>query len=210
MPERDTNGLSRRKMLKGSAAGALVAFGSTNAAGKRKTDLTQAEREDLLQDYRDVQVVQDLVHQQSDVLEELAADGVLDDPTIDDLEELSEPDNGVGERLSTYQLGEQHTPEIKVFRRIDEGYLSLSILPEKDIAYAVLNPVENGEPLGEDHLVTYGSLPKGQPEPQQSCWWPGHCWECRNCHRYCCEFDASGDCMQYCYDCDCACYSDAC
>lgn len=97
-------------MLKGSATGALVAFGSANVAGKTETELTKAQREDLLQDYQDVQVVQDMVSQQSDVLEELAADGVLDDPTIDDLDELSEPNDGVGERFSTYSRNQGVPP----------------------------------------------------------------------------------------------------
>lgn len=206
MSEKEKSGLSRRQMLKGSAAGALVAFGSANAAGKGRNNPTQAERDKLVQDYQDVQVVQGVVDQQSDVLEELTADGVLDRPTIDDLEELTEPSNGVGERLSTYQIGSHHTPEIKVFRRVEAGYLSLSVFPEEDTAHAVLTPVENGNALGEDHLVTYGSLPKGQAEPQ-ACWLPGECWRCYNCSEYCCEHDATGDCIQHCYDCDCACRS---
>lgn len=189
-------------MLRGTAAGALVAFGSTNVAGKG--EFTQSERENLVQDYRDVQVVRDNVHKQSDVLEELVADGVLDSPTINDLKELSEPQNGVGERLSAYQIGNEHTPEIKVFRRVDAGFLSISVFPEADTAHVVLNPVEDGTPLGGDHLETYGNLPKEQVEPQ-ACWLPGECWRCYNCSEYCCEHDATGDCIQYCYDCDCAC-----
>lgn len=206
MSEKNKSGLSRRRMLKGSAAGALVAFGSTNVAGKSQTSITQAERDDLLRDYRDASVVRNVVHQQSEVLEELAEDGVLDEPAIADLEELSEPNNGVGERFSAYQMGDRHTPEIKVFRRVDDGYLSLSVFPEKNTAHAVLTPIEDGEPLGEDHLETYGSMPKGQAEPQ-SCWLPNECWRCTNCSKYCCEHDATGDCIQHCYDCNCSCRS---
>ena len=201
---KQNDGLSRRKMLKGSAAGALVAFGTGNATAKQNPKLTQAEEANLLQKYQNPRTVKDAVHQQSDVLEELVADGVLESASVSDLEELNTPTDGVGEEVTTYNPGDGHTVRIKVFRRVDAGYLSLSVFPEYDTAHAILTPVENGKPLSGDDLVKYGNLPEAEP---QSCWLPGECWECTNCSEYCCQHDADGSCIQTCMDCNCSCRS---
>lgn len=210
MVKKDNTGLSRRKILKGSAAGALAAFGTTSAAAKQTMELSKADRHQLLREYQNPRAVHQAVQQQSDVLEELVEDNVLSKPTIDGLEKLTEPDKGVGERVTVYQVGERHTPQIDVFRRVDAGYLSISVFPEEETAHAVLNPVEDGEPLGEDHLTTYGTMPEQKAEPQ-ACVAPWECYGCHGCSTYCCEFNGEGtQCLQTCTECYCSCSPDWC
>ena len=202
MSEKESNGLNRRQMMKNSAAGAMVAFvGSASGAAKQTAEITSAEEAVLLRDYRDATAIRQAVHEQSDLLEELSADGVIDSASVDDLYEVSEPSAGVGEKLTTYQVGDQFTPQIKVFRRTEAGYLSLSVFPEENRAHAVFNPVKNGEALGQDHLVEYGEMAKPGPE---ACWDGGQCQDC-TCNYVCCSRDQSGDCVQYCNQCDCGC-----
>ncbi|WP_144239976.1 hypothetical protein [Haladaptatus cibarius] len=187
-----------------------MAFGSANVSAEQTTEISQVEQEKLLRDYRDAYVVRDIVHQHSDLLEELSDDGVLDNPRIDDLEELTEPSGGVGERLTTYNLGKGHTPEIKVFRRVESGYLSLLLFPEKGTARALFNPVEDGEQLGEDHIVKYGSMPDMEVEPE-ACLSPWQCYGCHGCSTYCCKFNGEGTiCEEMCEECYCSCSSTWC
>lgn len=209
MSNKDNTKLSRRKILRGSAVGAFAAFSSPSVVAKQKSKITETEQEEILQDYQDAQTVNQAVHAQSDVLNELVADGVLENPSIDGLEKLTEPTDGVGERLTTYQIGERHTPRIKVFRRVDAGFLSLSVFPEEDTAHAILTPVKDGKPLGEDHLVEYGDMPSAQAEPQ-GCVAPWECYGCSSCYTYCCEYNTDDECVQTCTDCNCSCSPDYC
>jgi len=203
MSKEDRSGLNRRQMLKGSAAGALVAFGGTTAASaKQDVGLTKAEEEAIVKEYKDAAMVREVVHEQTDLLEELEADDVLDEQTVGDLEELSEPSDNVGEHVTAYRHGHRHTPRIKIFREVDAGFLSISVFPEEDTAHATLNPVESGEPLGKDHLVKYGSMPEPDPD---GCVDPGHCQDCSDCSEECCSRDPQGDCTQWCTQCDCRC-----
>lgn len=201
MSKERPNGLNRRNMLKGTAAGMLAAVSATNAAAKREVELSAAEEADLLREYRSPKMADVAVHEQSDLLEELAADGVLESASIDGLDTLTEPSEGVGEEMLAHRVGDEFTPQIRIFRKTKAGYLSLSVFPEENEAYAILNPVVNGEAFGEGHLETYGN-----PEDvnTQGCWLGYECEDC-NCYEYCCTYDASGDCIQWCNSCDCTC-----
>lgn len=203
MSKKTPNDLNRRNMLKGSAAGMLAAASTTNvAAAKQDVELSDAEEADLLREFQSVEMVDSAVHEQSDLLEELAADGVLERAQIDGLDSLSEPVDSVGEELTTYQIGERFTPQIKIFRRVEAGYLSLSVFPEENEAYALLNPVEDRSALGKEHLIEYGNLPEADP---QACWDPGQCQDCGDCTVVCCHRDPQGDCTQWCNQCSCTC-----
>lgn len=203
MSNKNNTRLSRRRILKGAATGALVAFVPASASANRENvhrsqryRLTKAEEESLLRDYRDPNVVHDAVHRQSDVLEALAADGVIEAATIDDLEELTEPSADTdGEILTTNQLGDRHTPRINVIRRVEDGYLSLSVFPEEDTAHAVMTPEGDGD------LAKYGSLPKPEADCDSSL---GLCETC-DCQTVCCIENDDGTCIAKCDQCDCYC-----
>ncbi|WP_049969176.1 hypothetical protein [Haladaptatus cibarius] len=184
-------------------APASAAAERSNLATTQRFDLTRSEQDAFLRDYRDADIVKAAVQQQSDVLEELSDDGVIEEAKIGDLHELTDPTGRIeGERLTANQLGDSHTPRILIIRRVEDGYLSLSVFPEEDTAHAILNPVEDGEPLGEDHLVRYGSLPEPEVDCDSSL---GLCETC-DCETVCCErHPDDNSCIAVCDECDCYC-----
>jgi hypothetical protein len=197
----ETTDVDRRTVLKSVAASAGVAGLGSAAAAAESEGPTESERAALLDEYRDPETVRAVVDAQTELLDELAADGVIDEARIDGLDELSEPSGPTGEEIAVEQLGQEYTPRIRLFRSVDSGYLSVSVYPEQDTAHAVLNPVEDGTPLGEDHLVQYGSL----PEAMGSCTGPGQCQEC-DCSEVCCRRDPDyGICLEWCTECICDC-----
>lgn len=202
----DTNP-NRRSVLKQFAGGAVVAGGmSTAAAGRTSRSIDEERRQELLHEFEDPTRVRRAVDRQSEFLELLSREDVLAEPSIADLDELNDPEDGVGEHVSLHDDGESFTPRVKLFRRVDAGYLSLSIFPEHDTAHAILNPTADGEPLGEDHLQTYGSTP--DPQPAGCTGSGGECKTC-NCWEFCCD-KVDGTCVQYCEDCSCSCYCCTC
>lgn len=200
MTRDSSSDIGRRTVLKSAAVSAGVAGLGSAATAKSGSPPSEAQREELVRDYRDPAVARQAVNEQTDLLRELRADGVLPEARVDDLDTLTEPSAGVGEAVTVESFNEKHVPVVKVFRRVDAGYLSITVYPEQDTAHAVLNPVEDGEPLGEDDLVAYGETPK-----PMGCWSPGECQDC-DCSRNCCRRDpTTGDCLQYCKQCDCSC-----
>lgn len=196
------DGPRRRAVLQGAAAAVGVAGLGSAAAKKSDTEPTDARKRELTAEFRDPRRVSRAVHEQTELLNELADDGVLPNGRVNNLTELSEPADGEGELVTVAQFNTQFTPRIKVFRKVERGYLSVSVFPEMDAAHAVLNPTEDGEPLGEGSLKTYGSMPDVEP---QGCLDPGHCQDC-DCNTVCCTEDPyTGDCLQYCNQCDCSC-----
>ncbi len=198
----EDTGPRRRAVLQGAAAAAGVAGLGSAAAKKSDTELTQARKQELTAEFRDPRTVRHTVHEQTELLNELDNDGVLNSGRVDNLTELSEPSDGEGELVTVEQFNTQFTPRIKVFREVEKGYLSISVFPEMDAAHAVLNPTESGEPSGKGSLKMYGSMPDVEP---QGCVDPGHCQDC-DCNTVCCSTDPyTGECLQYCKQCDCSC-----
>lgn len=195
MSKQESSGPNRRKALRGAATAAGVAGLGSAATAKSDSTLTSSRRKELIGEFKQPAAVKRAVNERSGLIEELAADDVLPEARIDDLEELSEPSGGHGELITVDQFNTQYTPRVKIFRKVEAGYLSISVFPEMDTAHAVLNPVEDGEPMGEGDLQMYGDMP--EPEPQ-GCVDPGHCQDCSDCDTVCCDADAGGACLQYC------------
>jgi len=191
-------GLSRRDVLKSTAAaGGLSGLASVATA----EDATPSpEEKELLDTYSDAEVVARQVNSREELPRTLYDDDVVPNMETGDPDEMSEPTEGVGESVELEQFGEGMTPRIRVFRELKTGYLSISVYPEKDTANAVLNPTEDGDPLGKESVVTYGSMPEAQ-----GCIAPGECQDCE-CNLVCCTTDpTSPQCLQYCNQCDCSC-----
>ncbi len=197
MADESSSDIGRREVLKSAAATAGVAGLGSVATAESDRSLSRTEREEIVREYRDPSAARRAVNRQTELLEELAADGVLPEAEIGDLDTLTEPVDGVGERVDVESFGEEHVPVVKTFRRVEAGYLSVSVYPRQDTARAVLNPATDGEPVDQSDLVVYGSTPEPTVCPT------GYCLEC-TCELYCCQKGING-CLQYCEDCDCSC-----
>lgn len=143
-----SDGPQRRTVLRGAAATVGLAGLPTVTAGQQS--LTAADRERVAA-YSDPRTLEAAVNGQTELLGELAADGVLAAPRIGRLDGVTPPTDGTGELLGAVRVEDGHTPRIDLVRPVEGGRLSLSVLPEKDTAAAVFDP-DDAAP------VRYGSL----------------------------------------------------
>lgn len=143
--------VNRRNVLKGVAAGAMT---TVTASGAVTADdgISRTEVERVTADYRELGAVQQAFDDQSELLEAVAEAGFIEEASVDalGLSELREPApeyDGEGVTYGAKTVDDELTPEVRFFRNLDEGVLTVAVLPEVNDGYAVLNPHERDNPV---------------------------------------------------------------
>ncbi|WP_128477374.1 hypothetical protein [Halorussus pelagicus] len=198
--------INRRNILKGVAGGAMASFAASSSAVAEE-GISQTEVERATAGYREIGAVQQAFDEQSDLLADVAEAGLIEEASVDalGLTELREPApeyDGEGVTYGAKTVDGRLTPEVRFFRNLEEGVLTVAVLPEVEDGYAVLNPHEEDGPV-EIQSVD-GEASCGDCANNKCCQECGY--ECCNC----CGCEPCDQCMSctcgMCYTCvDCQC-----
>lgn len=185
--------INRRTVLRRTAAsGALVgSSGIAAASPSAHGSLSASDVDEAVGPYKSALAVRVAVDEHADVLQDLASDGHIESASVDamNLDDITLA--GAAETLNSVsftatEVEGEVTPEIRIFREVAAGALTIGVRPGIDESYAILNPDADDE----------------EPTEYQStlC----DCDDCCNCPSCCPEPDPIHDTCPFCPTCDCS------
>lgn len=199
--------IRRRSLLKGAAAGAASFVGMAGPASALTTtkgsNVTALEAEEATEAFRSPDALHNAFGDHEHLLAELAAEDLFEQGTVDELriDSVQEPHpsrDGEGTMFTAQRIDGEVTPEIRLFRNLPEGVLTISVFPEKDHSYAILNYHDDAMDPAE-----WGDGPITQSVDTQACWNP---CDCNRCGYVCCNCCGCAPC-DTCFSCTCGmCY----
>lgn len=144
--------IDRRNVLKGVAAGATTTFAVSGTAAAGTEGISRADIKQVTAPYRELNTVRQAFDDQRSLLEDVAESGYITEASVDalGLTELREPapeHDGEGVTYGAKEVDGKLTPEVRYFRNLDEGILTVAVFPDLDDGYAVLNPHDSDEPI---------------------------------------------------------------
>lgn len=191
--------MERRGFVKGAVA-SITGLAVTTETSAAESDglLTRIQKRKAIRPYRSVEAVKTAFKDHEDLLADIAAETSLSAGQVEALEidSLGSPKegSGAGVTYATQEIDDEYVPEIRVMREVEEGKLTVAVVPDINDRYAILNPHDDSDPIVFEDFDT-----------QLGC---GGCPENKTCERerYCCGSDCPS-CT--CYMCErfvCNCY----
>lgn len=192
--------MERRGFVKGALA-SVGGLAASSGIGAAKSDglLTRIKKRKAIRPYKSIEAVEVAFEGHEDLLSDIAAKTSLSAGEIEALEidSLGHPREGseTGVTYATKKIDGERVPEIRVMREVEEGKLTIAVIPDIGDRYARLNLAEEDDSIVFEELNTQGFC--------------GGCPSNKRCEREvdCCQ---SGDCPSCtCYQCEkwsCRCY----
>jgi hypothetical protein len=192
--------MERRGFVKGALAsvGGLAASSGISAAESDGL-LTRIKKRRAIRPYKSIEAVETAFEGHEDLLSDIATKTSLSAGEIDALEinSLGHPgeESETGVTYATKKIDGEYVPEIRVMREVEEGKLTIAVIPDIDKRYARLNLAEEDDSIVFEELSTQGFC--------------GGCPSNKQCEREvsCCESNDCPSCT--CYECEtwsCRCY----
>ncbi len=189
----DGNSVNRRSILKGVATGATLMAGATGAGTARggKSPVSRVEHEAAIEGYADSRAVQAILAEHKDMLERLAAKGLVESASADGLFVNLDGDyrkDGHEQVTSVRRTDGTVTPEIKISRYVDGEVLTIGIRPETGVRWALQGDPDAEEPTVHEDVTTMA------------------CCSCCGYEKVCCDGCDCTECIckcEWCYECTC-------
>ena len=206
-----SNSIQRRSLLKGAAAGAASFVGMAGSASALTSttgsNVTALEAQEATESFRSPKALENAFADHEHLLMELADDDLFQQGTVDELriDSVQEPHpsrDGEGVTFTAQRLDGEVTPELRLFRSLPEGILTISVFPEYDHSYAIMNYHDEAKEPSE-----WGDGQITQAADTEGCWNPCDCQECGYVCCNCCPCSPCDQCFSctcgMCHDCWC-------
>lgn len=191
--------MERRGFVKGALASVTGLTASSGLGGAESDGLvTRMKKRKAIRPYKSISAVEDAFRGHEDMLADIAEKTSLSSGEVESLEidSLGSPEktSGAGVTYATKAVDGDHLAEIRVMREVEEGKLTVAVIPDIDERYAILNPKDGDGPVKIEEMDTQG-LCGGCPS-NKSC----------ECSTVCCGSDCPSCSCYYCEECSCECY----
>lgn len=191
--------VERRGFVKGAVASIT---GLTASAGLGAADsdglVTRMKKRKAIRPYKSISAVEEAFRSHEDLLTDIAAETSLSSGDVEGLgiNSLDSPEktSGASVTYATKEVDGEYLPEIRAMREVEEGKLTVAVIPDLGERYAVLNPEDGDGPVKFEELDTQG-LCGGCPNNKRC-----------ECETVCCGSDCPSCSCYYCEECSCNCY----
>ena len=193
--------VERRGFVKGAIASVTSAVGLSASTGGAAAEsggfFTGIKKRKAIRPYKSVAAVENVFTAHEDLLADIAAETSLSSGSVNafNVNDLTAPGTGEkgGVTFTTKKIEGEHVAEIRLMKEVEEGHLTVAVLPQIDKRYALLNPRNADEPITFEDIDTQ-DLCGGCPNNK-----------CCESNTYCCGSDCPSCSCYYCTEHVCKC-----
>jgi len=199
------NGVSRprRRGLLAMTLGGFGSFIGSSTAGAVGGKVSEGEKTEATEQYRDVRVIKSIFKQHESLLKTLESEGILEDSSVAELDfvlrdSIRPERNKHGVFVSARRVNGEVISKIGMVRYSSSGILQIGVYPEQNHIYAVFSP------HGQESSTKFfgdGPITAALTDGPKSDLTMSDCWD------DCCNSYCPNACVEPCY---CECYSGSC